>query len=251
MRGRLVAARIIAGIGALFWGWLFFGVQDSLTVFVEGKDFAPHYLMETGWGLLFLVLVAVPLLGLAWRPQSAVLVAQVAAVGVAIAAAAAVARSAAHLLPALGLWLTAIAVATASKLRLRGDRPRVDRPLAAMAVAAAVPALTYAWRMATAHVAVEQTVGLDHYPIQAALGIGIVLVAIVVAVSRHWPGSRLAAATLAVTVAWMGVESAVFPHRLGSFGPIWSWLALGWAVAFLALSFRPVEADNDNGPGSR
>lgn len=70
MRGeKLLAARIVAVVGAVFWGWLFYGVQDTLTVFVEGEDFATHYVMESGWGKLFLVLVAVPLVGLACRPR--------------------------------------------------------------------------------------------------------------------------------------------------------------------------------------
>jgi hypothetical protein len=76
----LPTARAVAAIGAVFWVWLFFGVQDTLTVFVEGQDFAAHYVMESGWSLLFLLLVATPLIGLACRPHSPVLAAAVIAV---------------------------------------------------------------------------------------------------------------------------------------------------------------------------
>ncbi|HET7312297.1 MAG TPA: hypothetical protein VFJ17_13330 [Mycobacteriales bacterium] len=230
--GRPLAARIVAGLGALFWGWMFFGVQDTLTVFVEGKDFAAHYLMETGWGLLFLVLVAVPLIGLAFRPRATVLVAQVATVGVSVLLGALMARSPAHLLPAGGLLLTAFVVGVLGRPDTRSYRLRVDRPLAVLALVAVVPALTYAWRMAHSPHDVEQTVNLDHYPIQAALGIAIALLAGLVAVAGEWPTAWLARATLVVTVGWMGIESAVYPHRLGSFGPAWSWLAVAWAALF-------------------
>jgi hypothetical protein len=243
--GRLVAARIVAGIAAVFWGWLFFGVQDTLTVFVEGQNFAAHYLMETGWGLLFLVLVAMPLLGLACRPRSTVLVAQVAAAGVAVALGALLAGSTPHLLPAAGLLLTAAAIAALAGLDLRPRQLRVNRPLVVLTFIAVAPAVGYAWRMATSTVAVEQTVNLDHYPIQAALGVAIVLVAGVIAVTSDSSNAWLATATLVVTVGWMGIESAVYPHRLGSFGPIWSWLAVVWAVTFLIVAHRPERRGTD------
>jgi len=37
----------------------------------------------------------------------------------------------------------------------------------------------------------------------------------------------------------MGVESAIYPHRLGSFGTMWGWLAVGWALTFFVLDLRP------------
>jgi hypothetical protein len=195
--------------------------------------------MESGWGLLFLVLVAVPLVGLAFRPRTPVLVAQVGTVGVAVAAGALLAGSAAHLLPAAGLLLTALVVATLTRLGVRSHRLRVDRPLAVLALVATVPALGYAWHMATSTVAVEQTVNLDHYPIQAALGVAIVLLGGLVAVTEDWPFGWVTTATLAVTVGWMGIESAVYPHQLGSFGTTWGWLAVGWALAVLLVALRP------------
>jgi hypothetical protein len=236
---RLFAARVVAAVGALFWGWLFFGVQDTLTVFVEGQDFAAHYLMESGWGLLFLVLVAGPLIGLVFRPGTVVLVAQVVAVGVAVVVGALMAGSPAHLLPAAALVLTALAVATLGRCRVRSVRFRVDRPLAVLALVAAGPALAYAWRMATSDVDVERTVNLDHYPIQASLGISALLIASLIAVTKECSTSWLATATLTVTVGWLGIESAVYPHELGSFGALWGWLAFAWAVVFLLLALRP------------
>lgn len=232
----MLAARVVAGLAAVFWGWLFFGVQDTLTVFVEGHAFAAHYLMESGWGLLFLVLVAFPLIGLTFRPSTGALVAEVAAVGMAVIVGALMSRSAAHLLPGAGLVVTALAIAALGRADTSLGRLRPDPPLVLLALVATVPALGYAWRMARATSDVEKTIGLDHYPIQAALGIALVLVAYLIAIARDRSGVQLATATLVITVGWMGIESAVYPHRLGSFGTTWGWLALAWAVAWLIAS---------------
>ena len=235
---RSTAARVVAGVAAVFWGWLFFGVQDTLTVFVEGQRFATHYLMETGWGLLFLVLVAVPLIGLTVRPRTLVLVAQVATVGVAVVVGALLAGSPAHLFPAAGLLLTAAAVAALGRVDLRSPRPRIDPPLAVLALIAAVPALVYAWHISKPPGDVEQTVGLDHYPIQSALGVVLALLALLVALTRTWSTAWLSAVSVTVTTGWIGIESVIYPHLHGSFGTVWGWLALGWAVTFLVAALR-------------
>lgn len=237
-KAELLAARVVAAVAAVFWGWLFFGLQDTLTVVIEGQDFAAHYVLESGWGLLFLVLVAMPLVGLAYRPRSPVLVAQVAAVGLAVMAGALLAGSAAHLLPGAGVFLTALAVAGCARLRLRPTRLQADWPLVFCVLLAAGPALGYARLMASSTVDVEITWNLDHYPIQAALGIAVVLVAGVIAVAANSPGAPLATTTLVVAVIWIGIESAVYPHRLASLGTTWGWVAVGWAVTFLVLALR-------------
>lgn len=248
--GRVAAARVVAGLAAVFWGWLFFGVQDTLTVFVEGQDFASHYLMESGWGLLFLVLVAAPLIGIASQPRSLLLIAQVAMVGLAVIAGAVLTRSAPHLLPGLGLLATALVVAALARLDIRHHPPRLDLPLLGLVALAVVPALGYARRMTTSTGEVEKTVNLDHYPIQAALGIAIVLVAMLIAVARQWPSAWLGAATLVVTVAWMGIESVAYPHRLGSFGAPWGWLAFAWSLTFLVAALRPSQRRTRLDPSS-
>jgi hypothetical protein len=76
---------VAAGVLTVFWGWLFFGLQDFATPMVNGQEFAVHYLMETGWGLLFLVLVAVPLAALVVRPGAAVPLTQVLGCSVSLA----------------------------------------------------------------------------------------------------------------------------------------------------------------------
>ena len=143
-----------------------------------------------------------------------------------------------HLLPGMALLVTAVVIAALARVDLRRSDLRLDLPLVPLAVVAAVSALAYARRMAMSTDDVEKTVNLDHYPVQAALGIAIVLLAILIAVSGGWSAARLATGTLVLTVAWMGIESVAYPHLRGSFGSTWGWLAAGWALAFLVAALR-------------
>src|SRR3954451_3442810 len=52
--------RGVAGVLAVFWGVFFFGIVDLLA-FLQGAEFHDTILLSTGWGLLFLFLVAGPL----------------------------------------------------------------------------------------------------------------------------------------------------------------------------------------------
>lgn len=222
-------------VGALFWGWVFYGLQDTLTVLVEGEDFAAHYVLESGWGLLFLALVGAPLVGFAVRPSASVLLAEVAAVGVALLVAAALAGSVPHALPGLGVLVTAALVAALARVG-RPRRLRVDTALAVLAAVAALPAASYALRMATATENPEETWGLDHYPVQAAVGVSVMLVAVIGTAVARRPGGRLLVATLVVTTAWLGIESVAYPERVGSFGTFWGWLAVVWSLAYAAAA---------------
>src|SRR6476646_3363839 len=78
-----------AALLAVFWGLLFFGIVDLLA-FRQGEEFHATILLSTGWGLLFLFLVAGPLLVLAVGRRSASTAAslQIAAVALALATAA-------------------------------------------------------------------------------------------------------------------------------------------------------------------
>ena len=56
------ARSTVAGLGALLWGFFFFGLIDLLVRFLPFDDFYATYLLETGWGVLYFILVTVPLL---------------------------------------------------------------------------------------------------------------------------------------------------------------------------------------------
>jgi hypothetical protein len=134
--GAPVRARVLAVVFALFWAVLFFGVIDLLVVVIQDEVFYEHYIVEAGWGLLYTVLVPVPLIAWAVRPQWLVLAQQVVAAGGAV------------------LMMGVIALVGVS------------------AVAAAV----YAWRMLdAAHTGQpdDDTWGLMHLPMQAAFGVAL------------------------------------------------------------------------------
>ena len=76
-RGSRVAARVVAALAAVFWGFFWFGLIDLLVVVDQDERFHEHYLLESGWGLLYLVLVTVPLVVLAVRPGDPTALAQV------------------------------------------------------------------------------------------------------------------------------------------------------------------------------
>ena len=109
----------MAAVAAVFWGVLFFGVTDLLTVFIEGQEFAQHYLVESGWGLMFLVMVAVPFGALAVRPGRAVLVWSLLASGAALVLGGLLARSLWHTVPGLAVAATAAVVAALGGASLR------------------------------------------------------------------------------------------------------------------------------------
>jgi hypothetical protein len=79
--------------------------------------------------------------------------------------------------------------------------------------------------------------GLDHYPVQGAFAIALVLVA---GLAAYATGQRLAsrwlpALTVGFSAAWFGV-SMVWPERLGSAGTVWGFLTLSWGVALVAVA---------------
>src|SRR3954452_2887022 len=99
--------RVAAVILAVWWGLVFFGLIDLLA-FLQGPEFHASVLLSTGWGLLFLFLVAAPLatVAVASRATASSGAAEVSAVAVAVAVGAVLSTSPRHLLVVAGLLLT-------------------------------------------------------------------------------------------------------------------------------------------------
>ena len=106
---------IVAALFALFWGFFFYGLIDLLA-FAQGEQFHAALLLSTGWGLVFLFLVAGPLFAMSVRASavSPSALAQVALVAAAVLAAAALSSSPRHLFVAAGLIATVTVLAAAS-----------------------------------------------------------------------------------------------------------------------------------------
>lgn len=233
---RRLLARIVAACAAVFWGVFFFGLIDFLTPFTGGEEFAAHYLIETGWGLLYLVLVTVPLVVLAARPGTGAALLELAVVAVAIWVGAALGGSPVHALPGVGVLATALALAASCPPR---SWPRLHTPArytALVSLAACLPVAAYAWEMARATENPEETWGLDHYPAQAAFAVAVVLAALVAASASDRRDGWLLVLTSAFCATWFGALTVAWPERLGSAGTAWGLAAIGWGVALVAAA---------------
>lgn len=232
-------ARTVAVLGALGWGVGFFGVVDLAVVPLQDERYASYYLLETGWGLLFTVLVAVPLAALARRPSTPAHVLQVLAVAVSVALASVLASYPEQLLPAAGLAVTGILAGVLAGARLTQVPGRASVALLALAVVAAPSAITYAVDQAHRDPLLppDLTWGLDHRPMQAGVALAVLAVALLAAtLVGRVPGGRLSAWTAAVTAAWFGAVSALYPDTEASLGRVEGLCAIGWGVLFVLVA---------------
>src|SRR4051812_38389033 len=128
----------------MFWGLLFFGLIDLLA-FLQGEEFHDTILLSTGWGLLFLFLVAGPLfvLCLGRGGWGAAATLELTAVALALVAASALSTAPRFLLLALGVGVTVVIItlfgATPASSTLRSWR---WSPLPAAVLAVAVVPLS-------------------------------------------------------------------------------------------------------------
>ncbi len=212
--GELRAARAVAAVGVFVWCGIYFGVVDLLTPIEQAPGFFRVYLLEAGWGLLFTVLVSFPLLVLIFRPGAPALLAQVAVVGLAVGLTAMASGQLAQLVPAAVLVLNAAFAADLARGYVRPPGgwtwPEYDR-----------------W-----------VLGLDHWPMQAALYVAIVLVATVVAagVALGWAGTLVSALSVSATAVWLGATSIAYPTHAASLGDIVGAAAIVWGLGFGALA---------------
>ena len=234
------AARVAAGTSAALWLVPFFGLPDLLVIVVHDPDWLFSYLLELGWGLLFGVLVGVPLLVAAVRGVTGVAVAQLAAVALAVAVAAVLAGYPRQLVPAALLGLDAWLLA-----RLAGVRARalpLDRWLRVVVVAGAVLGGGYAASMLdeleAPVVDPDLTHGLDHRQMQVALGLAVLTVGAVAAAALggRAPGRRVPVWTLAAALAALGAASVAYPTLPGSAGSARGWAMLAWSVLLVVVA---------------
>ena len=223
---KLSAARVVAALAAFFWGFLWFGLIDLLVVVEQDERFHQHYLFESGWGLLYLVVVAVPLVVLAVRPGDPIACAQLVVATLAVLLGALWGLALAQLWTGLGLALTVALLAWLGQARpVRWRRP--DPVLAVLAVVGLPAALLYGAPLAGNTTEVEDiTNGVSHYPMQASLALAVVGLVALAAVTR----SRLPAWTAGFSACWLGVESVVYPGLTASLGAPGGTLTAAWGA---------------------
>jgi hypothetical protein len=244
--GAPVRPRVLAVVFALFWAVLFFGVIDLLVVVIQDEVFYEHYIVEAGWGLLYTVLVPVPLIAWAVRPQWLVLAQQVVAAGGAVLMMGVIALVFGQVFvgvvlfsAGLALWLsTGRPLWPPPGLSLRG----ANRRLLALVGLSAVAAAVYAWRMLdAAHTGQsdDDTWGLMHLPMQAAFGVALAASAAlaVLAGAAGARGWRFAILPAAVSAAWFGAVCVAYPDHVGSIGKVGGVAAICWGLALAALAW--------------
>jgi len=245
---RLIAIRVIGWVAGGFWLLLFFGLVDLTTpLFLQNRpEFYDGYLISTGWGVLFTFFAGTPLCVLGAQPRwvSAALVSGAAGVTVLITGVASL--QPAHVVVAAMLLVPAATVLVLTRRMSRYDgSPRwavlvsdaATAPsrvlLLGLALLALPPAIIYAVTMI--RLAIDGTVeptytwDLDHFPVQAASALVIPVATALLALQL--PGWRAMAVLLAAGTAWFGIVSVVFPDHLASWGTVWGYAAVGWALA--------------------
>ena len=238
-----IGVRVAAVAAAIVWGIFYFGVIDLLVVPIQDDQFDVFYLVETGWGLLYTVLVALPLVLFAVRPR-VVFLQQVAAVALAVLACAVITPAWRQVVTGVLLLLTALLLSWWSGQRawqvgsLRSRR--LDPWLGALVVVAAAGAVWYAAEMiqqARSGRPDDDTWGLMHLPMQAAFGLALAGSAAVTWLVASSGGStaagwRVSAVPAAVSACWLGVVSLMYPDHLASLGDAGGVAAIAWGLLF-------------------
>ncbi|MGZ5417404.1 MAG: hypothetical protein ACXWDI_09510 [Nocardioides sp.] len=234
----LRAARVVAGVTAALWAVGFFGIIDLLVVVAEDGGTTAFFMLEAGWGALVTFLIAAPLVALSVQPTQGVHLAQLLAVAVAIAAAAVWSGYLPQLIPAVLVAGNALVIAALTAARFVG--PPLDPWLRWLVVAGAVGGGAFAAMAVDNHpmTVPDITLGLDHLPMQAAIGLAVITVGMVATagVGGRVPGWRVPVWTLAATIGWVGYWATVHPGLEGSPGRGFGWSAVAWAVAFVAVA---------------
>jgi hypothetical protein len=231
----------VACLFGLFWGFFFYGLIDLLA-FAQGEQFHATLLLSTGWGLVFLFLTAAPLVALGLRASavSPSALAELALVAAAVLAAAALSSSPRHLSVAAGLTATVAVLAVLAR-----DRPwdvvrtwRWSAVPGTLVILATAPCCAYAWtsaRTTGGAQLTDDTWGLDHWPVQAALPLALMLISALAA--GHPTGWRLPTWTAGAAAAWFAVVCWLEPHLVGSVSRPWAAITLLWSAVFIAATY--------------
>jgi hypothetical protein len=224
---RRATARALAAASAAVWAGPFFGLVDLTTVLVErGPEWRSGYLLEAGWGLLFTVLVALPLGVLVARPGDPAATGVLALVAVALVVAGAWASAGPQLLTALVLAADVALVAAVGGVRRPAARAPEPAPIV-LAAATAVGALAYGRDALSGPTVLSVTVGVDHHGVQAALGLAVAGCVALAAVAP----SRLPAWCAVGCLAWLAALSLAYPDVDGSLGTRGAAVGLALAAA--------------------
>jgi len=214
-------ARVVAVLLALVAALIFMGIIDLFTLpgWVN-QDFEWEVPLEASWGSLFTFFLAGAYAWVACVPRDPwPALVQVAVVALALAVSAAAGADWRPLLLALGV---AASGAVLWQLLRRpaitlARRPAVHRPLlalAALGIPLWLPYASVAFAQSRAGVLGSITQGIEHWPVQGAVGVAAVLGSLVLAL---WDdGRRLLRVAVTLTAVYIGMAEIAYPDRAGA-----------------------------------
>jgi hypothetical protein len=248
-RTRDVWFSLVSGFFAALFGVVLFGWVSLVVGWFESDDRLIHRVHDLGSnGVASGLLVATPLLILAWRRHDVALLQMPGVAAVAIAVAAVLATDWVYLaFVPFALIPLLILLAISKGWRRFGARGRGWAPELLLAAAAAAPFWgAFAWTMARFQAnlpSIDPHVEEHHWTGMAGMAIGLILM--VVLASTRTQGWRTVALLAGVGAVVYGAASIAF----GSFpvsgvpypsseGTVWGVLAIAWGVAVVGLAER-------------
>lgn len=196
--------------------------------------------LEAGWGVMFTGL------GLSFFVAGAVRRTAGAALVHAYVATAAIAVAAIAGLEPEAWWIVAMLAIQLPFLHLLArpvplSRGRLHLPMAVLGLLAAPVGLAYAWSMAEKNrrglIFSDITNDVDHFSVQAALGLALFLLPLAAA---QLSGTRRPLGTVTALMAgYLGLISYSWQGQLGGFNEGWSVATMAWATAVLAAAWWP------------
>jgi hypothetical protein len=125
----------------------------------------------------------------------------------------------------------------------RSGTDRMSAVFGILAVLAAGPWLVYAVHMWSLNrqdrFDGDVTNGVDHYSVQGAFGLAMVLLAFLLVPVGMSAGRRLVGVCAGLAAAYLGLVSLAWHPTQGSFGLAWSVLCMAWGLALVVLPFLP------------
>jgi hypothetical protein len=237
-RSRRIAFVVLASLLAIFTGVIMGGASALMATFTATGAEVIHQIHFLHWGAFMVVLTAVPLATLAFRPTVAA-AQQATIVIVSFLVAAGAARMFAPdliLFPVL-IGLLLFLHPHRDGLLQRGEG--FSTSLGLLAAGVTLPSLWYAWSEIQVHLAAplsdpHRGPPEAHYVTGAALALAITGVAWLA--SLRTTGWRLPAWCAGLAMAMTGAVSIWLPGWVSSFDRLWGAAALAWGIAFIAVA---------------
>jgi hypothetical protein len=220
-----------------------FGLIDLIDGYTGYVDQARNQVLDAGWGLVFGVILPLGLLAQLHRPERRIAgLQQTAVVAFAVAIAGAAGEAWGYLALAAGIAgaCALLVLLHPARRTFLAQGQRLDAVMLALAGVAAVPALVYARRMASAQrrdlpPADAVSNGLHHWTVMTALALIVLLLVLLAAVRTS--GWRIPATSASVAAGAWAISCLLAPAAAaGSEGHAWAWGVLGWAVVTLTVA---------------